>query len=443
MTAMATALTPPLNFIHIPKTGGTTVRGVVELHYPTHRAAGTALVKREMEKQGEPKERMTFGADLAKIWLYQGHTNVTSVLPEGYRRFTVVREPVARLRSQFHHWVAWTRKEIEDSPSAPNIKALKHRAKTSTLEEFLAFDEGPVFRLFRNGQCKTLVSNFPYQEHHRLKGEELVEQVCRNLDGMLTVGVTERLDESMRVLCWKLGWPPPPRVERLNARKRNREGDAAALPPIMEEAVVLDRRAYEHAMSRFERDHSAMLNDLSLAPGADADHVIAALDARARLALIESGVEPADEIHARMDSGLRGSGWHELEHARTGHTYRWTGPSTRTTLDLLIRPAEAYEVWVSVVSLLHRDVLKGTRVRVNGVEPDRCTVEWRLPFSDQDPATHRLRAIVSGHPVGDDGFCRIEILVPKTFRADDVEPGCGDTREKGLAITRVHLTPRP
>ncbi|GJM19754.1 MAG: hypothetical protein DHS20C14_19670 [Phycisphaeraceae bacterium] len=437
--------TPWLNFVHIPKTAGTSMRGMVEQFYPTDRVAPSSRIKKAMEAQGATRKTVEFGPDLAEMLLYCGHTNVTSILPESYRRFTVMREPVARLRSQFNHWVSWSRADIEGSPSNAAVKALKHSAKTSSLEEFLARDGSPIDRLFRNGQCKTLVSNFPEQYHNRLNGDHLVAMVRENLDAMLMVGVTERLDDSARVLCWMLGWPPPARVERLNARRRDRERDAGELPAIVEEAVALDREAYAHALARFERDHAAMLEDLGLASDAheaDLDGVIAALDARSKAALVASDAERSDAVHARMDGGIRGVGWHELEKTRTGHAYRWTGPGTTTTLDTLVQPADRYDVSVGVVSLLHRDVLKGARVRINGVEPERCKVEWRLPFADHDPALHRLHATIGGRPVDEDGFCRVEIITPRTFRAEDVEPGCGDSRSKGVAVTSVHVQPK-
>lgn len=428
MTTAAPAIQPLLNFVHIPKTGGTSLRAFVEQQYPEERISAASAAR---------GSGGAFGGELAEKWLFAGHLNITGLLPEAYARFTVMREPVARLRSQFNHWVAWSAAEIDNSPSPPEIKALKHRAKSSTLEEFLALEGTPIFRLFDNGQCKTLVSNYPVPEQREYRGGALARRACEALDAMRVVGLTERMEGTVHLLCHALGWPPPPRVERLNMRARDRHRDAEAMPAVVERAVEWDREAYAHAAERFERDHAAMLDDLG---AADEDGVVAALDERARLALVESGLERADEVRLGAAGGIRGVGWHELERTRRGHAYRWTGPTPRSTIDLLVRPAERYEVAVGVVSLLHRDLLKGARVLVNGREAD-VRVKARAPFGSGDPAVYRLRAVVRGHPVGDDGFCRVELVVPRTWRHEDIEPGCGDTRQKGLAVSGVEIRP--
>ena len=441
MTATAAGTLPALNFVHIPKTAGTSLRALVEQHYPAAQVAASSMLRRHAERRGRGPAPTALPADLSSVRLFAGHTNIAAALPPEFRPFTVLRDPVSRLRSQFNHWQAWTPGDIETSPSSPEVKALKHRAKACTLEEFLSIDAPPVHRLFENGQCKTLVTNFPVALHNRLKGDRLAAEAIGNLDTMLMVGLTERLDDSARLLCFLLGWPPPARVERLNVRPRPRAADEAALPPIVRAATELDQLAYAHAVARFERDHESMLDALGLPPG-DADAVAGAIDARSLVALAESPDPRPDRVDLRMDAGLRGAGWHELEHTRAGHPYRWTGPLTRSTLDVLIRPARRYTVRIGIVSLLHRDVLKGARVLINGRDAASCKVEWRMPFLGHDPAMHAIHAEFDAAPVGDDGVCRLELVVPRTHRHEDVEPGCGDHRDKGLAVTRVRIDPR-
>jgi hypothetical protein len=133
-----------------------------------------------------------------------------------------------------------------------------------------------------------------------------------------------------------------------------------------------------------------------------------------------------------MCGPIRGVGWLEREGIDVGRVYRWTGPTTRSTLDLLIAKADRYEVQVHVISVIHDDILANARVTLNGMAAERVTI---------GPCEHgqTLIAEIPGSAVQGDGFARIAIDVPRTASHQEVHPDCRDVRRKGLAISRVTL----
>src|SRR5690606_22418800 len=50
MTATAAGTLPALNFVHIPKTAGTSLRALVEQHYPDSQIAASSTLRRHVER---------------------------------------------------------------------------------------------------------------------------------------------------------------------------------------------------------------------------------------------------------------------------------------------------------------------------------------------------------------------------------------------------------
>jgi len=139
-----------------------------------------------------------------------------------------------------------------------------------------------------------------------------------------------------------------------------------------------------------------------------------------------------------MESPIRGAGWLEREGLDLPRIYRWTGEGTVSTAELLVDPADSYEVELDVVSVLHHDTLKRAEIEIN-----ETPMQERELLSRANPDTggeiHVLRARVTGRPVADDGYCRLTITVPHTASHEDFHPGCGDFRQKGLAIQEIRV----
>lgn len=434
---------PDVFFIHVPKTAGTSLRSLLEQYHDRSSVAPSDIIKRLAKEQGVERSFITRTPELDAYTCFHAHTNYVDFLRDDLSRVTILRDPMARLNSLMNHWRQWTDKEITKGPGKDHIKDIKKQAKKLDLGDFLEkFDSNAVLRLFHNGMTKNLVSNFPVSDHLKLKDQRLVAQAISNLDRMDWVGITERFDESILLLCDYFAWPVPNATQRLNVRQhRTKETDepTQSIKDALEYDQVIYARGVELLDTRLD-ELRARFEHL-VTDQHDLAYCLSAENTKRWLAQTDSA-RPT-EISRTMDEPLRGIGWHEREGVDTGRTprrtSRWTGPGTESTIECLVKPADAYRVELGVESVIDQDIYRGVAISINGQESqaidfDRSWVSW---ISGKPPRT--LSTIVSGQPVGDDGFCRLKIQVPRTISQEQISPGCADKRAKGIGICSYHI----
>ena len=195
-------------FLHVPKAAGLTlVLQFLELFYAPdeiYHIDAEALKESTAELRGlltEQKER---------IKLLYGHFGFGyhELLPQPCRYVTMLRHPVDRVVSSYYY--------MRRSKEHRNYDALQ----SMSLPEFVESDmvRNQVF----NGQTRLLAGienpHTPTAAEQRDCTEEDFAVAMTNLSGFTWVGITERFDESVMLLCARMGWRPPFYV-RQNARK--------------------------------------------------------------------------------------------------------------------------------------------------------------------------------------------------------------------------------
>ncbi len=190
-------------FLHIPKTAGTTLTGIIERNYKTAQRAALynpAQFQSDLENAlANPKTNMLYGH-----FAYDEALNDAN-----FYVFTFLRDPIARTVSNYIH--------LKNS-TEPQHKEWMRNAKSFT--DFLALKQA-----------------FNWQARH-LSGQKLsadfgkdlnasLEIATKNLLRMNFVGITERFNESLLCLSTDLEWKKL-RHKNQNVQQKNDEAQLLA-----------------------------------------------------------------------------------------------------------------------------------------------------------------------------------------------------------------------
>ncbi len=217
-------------FIHIPKTAGTTMAQVIESQYPkdavlSFRDARVSEEERvEMVKAMGPQIRIVAGH------LHYGHAKL---FPRDCRPFTMLRDPTERMISLYYY--------IGREPRHPTHEAFKRGEVTI---EKLASRQGRAQACFIAGMAAK----------DACPDDELIARAKENLEKVIvSVGLTERFDESLLLYNRALGWNVQGYV-RVNVTKNRprQESLAASDIAIIRENSVVDQEIYDFAKGLFE-----------------------------------------------------------------------------------------------------------------------------------------------------------------------------------------------
>lgn len=244
-------------FLHIPKTAGLSIERIVR---ETLNPATTLRIIDIGEVAYRTDEW------LASREFITGHFgfSIFRRLPEGCRSFTMLRDPVSRVRSQYRYSC-----DLEAGGGRGN----PHRAfrRGRSLAELLEDHDDPVVdSLFRDTQTWALVSD--YQHHCRIPGldpDTILETACNNLASLHDFGIVEETEDSLRALSLALGTDLGPSATgvRENVTKTPDTGlQEPGLDDLIRRHNSLDERLYRWARAEFSRRRHLTANPSGL-PG--------------------------------------------------------------------------------------------------------------------------------------------------------------------------------
>lgn len=245
-----------LIYLHIQKTAGITVQRLLR------RKMGRSIPARAMGLfVGQSQGVDTLSALKAKRFsdrYFVGHIcyGVHKHLPTPNYYAAFLRDPVDRLISLYKY-------------SNSNPTAYYHAyAKDRSIEEFLLdsglmeLDNG-MTRFIAGSDSDLFINRTPIGNC----GEDLLEKAKENIrNSFVTVGITERFDESILVLAKILGW----RNAYYFSRNRASAGDGEhhkrglasdQLRQTLEEKNSLDRRLYSFAQSKLDEQIESLDGD--------------------------------------------------------------------------------------------------------------------------------------------------------------------------------------
>jgi hypothetical protein len=275
---------------HLPKCAG----NAVAQHFKTlFGEAGVYEVRTSNGLAGVP--------DLAPYQFVFGHMPLSwdEQFGAGRQRFSLMREPVDRVLSAYFFFAHL---KEHNSPVVAKVPMM-------SLEEYVNSDSPEQKMTTCNEQSRQLLGLQGPGTQDPEQAIKFVAERVHLLDRFFTVGIYERLQESLDVVSWQLKLPRLRSGMVANRTPRSWHGDKfdQSIIEAIRKRNLIDLELYRIVNDRFSRQSGFMQDEL--------------LSGR-----YFQNVETVDALPYKVDMGtaLNGSGWYSPQTNANG-TFRWMG----------------------------------------------------------------------------------------------------------------------
>ena len=180
--------------LHIPKTGGTTLRDIIQRQY---RSEKILMIPKLEESENILKEVST--SQINQLKLIQGHLKY-GIHNHFHRRakyFAIIRDPINRVLSTYYYVLS--QKNNPQNLSTSNNQMTIYDYVQSGVNPFLI-----------NGQTQLISGKTGNIDNPIIESEELFSLAKENIENdFLFLGITEMFDETILILKNMLGWHMP------------------------------------------------------------------------------------------------------------------------------------------------------------------------------------------------------------------------------------------
>ena len=180
--------------LHIPKTGGTTLRDIIQRQY---RAEKILMIPKLEESENILKEVST--SQINQLKLIQGHLKY-GIHNHFHRRakyFAIIRDPINRVLSTYYYVLS----------QKNNPQNLSTSNNQMTIYDFVQSGVNPFLI---NGQTQLISGKTGEIDNPIIESEELFSLAKENIENdFLFLGITEMFDETILILKNMLGWHMP------------------------------------------------------------------------------------------------------------------------------------------------------------------------------------------------------------------------------------------
>ena len=180
--------------LHIPKTGGTTLRDIIQRQY---RAKKILMIPKLEESENILKEIST--SQINQLKLIQGHLKygIHNHFHRSTKYFTIIRDPINRVLSTYYYVLS----------QKNNPQNLSTSNNQMTIYDFVQSGVNPFLI---NGQTQLISGKTGNIDNPIIESEELFSLAKENIENdFLFLGITEMFDETILILKNMLGWHMP------------------------------------------------------------------------------------------------------------------------------------------------------------------------------------------------------------------------------------------
>lgn len=446
-------------FYHIPKTGGTTLQVWADQFFDVREICPRTFFK--PSALSTQKLNLEQKKNIQRYRFIRDHffMDITSQVRGKVRAFTMLRNPMRRVLSQFYYYRKYSDEDIhlnlkKGIMSESRAQAIRQLREIS-LQNFLKQGSEVLRPDFYNTQA-LMMAHLPASDAQMLQPKKIVERAWLHLRRLDAFGLLELFEPSMQLFCFTFGWRYPQSVCPLNqgvySDQLSEESEALLNP-----WIDLDKQLYLIAQKEFMVRYRSMVKTLLMRAGFKKTELVEAVrnafspdiqqavvsglrqdEPQKIFSFLRSRNNPycrtkKSSIQISMDQALLGDGWFEREGFADNKTLcRWSGPENVSSLWVLVVPKQSYLFSAVILEVLHSEILSGLKVFANAEELE-LTIELITDRSG------RIQAVIPASAASEHGLLQIRFEVPFTMSHYQF-CGSADKRRKGIRISEVLLS---
>jgi hypothetical protein len=417
-------------FAHIPKTAGTSLIVLLDRYFSAHEIMPEQLWRDVSDLSSIKAKNYRF------IRGHFGGHGVGMLTDRQIKTLTMLRDPVELSYSTYefirreqntvvHDLVVDKQLSFEDFLIHPDTRNLVSNRMVRYLS--FDFDEDPSAQeVFLSPQTITDLQPLLSANSPTINDEQRYQRAKNWLDQAQWYGVLDRFDDAVRLLCYRMKWPPIGENQKLNKHKKRPVISDLARKRVLENNQE-DSRLYDYAQQQFESNYRAMLHVLGLNELSSGDEIDAALDVSYQRHHARRN-ELVEAVNFDCGQILLGQNWHRREWVETEQFYfRWSGPGVVSSLDFWLATHD-YQIEIEIINALTDTFLDGLSIEING-----RPVAWS---SNDDGVVRSLCLSCPMEAIEDKGLVRLSFICPDIMSHSEAF-GSDDHRRVGFALKNI------